>query len=99
MFQGYERIEKSGSKFSGIFLLVCYPSCVKGGETESNMIFEISWYKINHFEKVNVLGYFLKGCLFVCNRGATFAARQARIEGARPIPYTLVPSFPRRVQT
>ena len=29
-----------------------------------------------------------KKCLFVCNRGTTFVARRAPIEGARPIPFT-----------
>ena len=36
---------------------------------------------------------------FVCNRGATFVARRAPSEGALPIPYAVVPSFPRRVQS
>ena len=30
------------------------------------------------------------------NKGATSAARRAPIEGARPIPETMVPSFPRQ---
>ena len=34
-----------------------------------------------------------------CNRGATFVARRAPSEGALPIPFAMVPSFPRRVQS